>query len=89
MVLEDSPFPCGRHYIYVVRNTCSLTPDVSSICLERYTSTCDYDEHILSRQRRVAKNLNVTIYVDVYQEHTDHRTMLLHTTYTFGCGDEK
>jgi hypothetical protein len=83
MVLEDSPFPCGRAYIYVVRNTCSLTPDVSNICLEMYTSCRDYDEYILSKQKRIAKNLNITIYVDVYQEHTDNRTMLLHTTYTF------
>ncbi len=87
MVLEDGPFPLGRKYIYVVRNTCSLTPDVSNICLEMYTSHDEYDEYILSKQKRVAENLNTTIYVDVYQEHIDHRTMLLYTTYTFNCKD--
>lgn len=83
MVLEDGPFPSGRKYIYVVRNTCSLTPDVSNICLEMYTSYDEYDEYILSKQKRVAENLNITVNIDVYQEHIDHRTMLLYTTYTF------
>lgn len=83
MVLEDGPFPSGRRYVYVVRNTCSLTPDVSNICLEMYVSYNDYDNNILSKQRRVAENLKIPIYVDVYQEHTDQQTMLLYTTYTF------
>ena len=87
MVLEDGSFPLGRKYVYVVRNTCSLSPDVSNICLEMYTSYDDYDENILSKQRRVAEHLKTPIYVDVYQEHTDKKTMLLYTTYTFNSSD--
>jgi hypothetical protein len=87
MVLEDEPFSLEGRYVYVVRNTCSLTPDVSNICLEMYISYDDYDESILSQQRRVAENLKVPIYVDVYHEHTDEKTMLLYTTYTFNSSD--
>lgn len=83
MVLDASIFPTGRRYIYVVRNTCQLTPDVSNICLEMYVSCDDNDQHILEKQRRVSACLNTPIYVDVYQEHTDNTTMLLYTTYTF------
>lgn len=83
MVLEDGTFHVERKYIYVVRNTCSLTPNVSNICLEMYISYDDDDEKILSKQRRIAEHLKIPIYVDVYQEHTDKKTMLLYTTYTF------
>jgi hypothetical protein len=82
MVLT-APFPSGRRYIYIVRDTCQLTPDVSKICLEMYVSCEEYDEIILSKQKRISENLNIPISVDVYQEHTDNTTMLLLTTYSF------
>lgn len=87
MVLDDGQLPFNPKYVYVVRNTCSLSPDVSNICLEMYISYDDYDENILSKHRRVAEHLKVPIYVDVYQEHTDKQTMLLYTTYTFNSTD--
>jgi hypothetical protein len=84
MVLEDNPhFPCGRRYIYVVRNNCYLTPDIHNLCLEMYISHSDHDENILSKHKRIALHLNIPVYIDVYQEHTDNQVMLLHTTYSF------
>lgn len=84
MIGDVGIFPTGRRFVYVVRNTCQLTPDVSNICLEMYVSCDDCDETILSKQRRVAENLKTLVKVDVYQEHTDNVTMLWYTTYTFG-----
>lgn len=72
-------------YVYVVRNTCQLIPEVSSICLEMYISDTDEDNNILSKQQRIANNLQTTVLLDVYYQYAHDSVMLWYKTYTINA----
>ncbi len=71
-----------QKYVYVVRNTCHLTPDVSNICLEMYVSYDEEDTEIMNKQRRIANNLQCPIIIDIYQEYDNTKIMLWYKSYT-------
>lgn len=75
----------ATRYVYVVRSTCQLIPEVSNICLEMYISEHDDDKSILTKQRRIATNLGCTIIIDVYYQYDGTEVMLWYKTYTV-CG---
>jgi hypothetical protein len=72
----------STRYVYVTRNTCQLTPEVSNICLEMYISEHEEDSSIISKQRRIATNLGCPIIIDVYYQYDGGEVMLWYKTYT-------
>lgn len=47
-----------------------------------YISDTDEDHSILSKQQRVANNLNTTVAVDVYYQYSHDGVMLWYKTYS-------
>lgn len=74
--------PTADKYVYIVRNTCQFTPEVSNICLEMYISDYEEDHCIMSNHKKIANNLGCPIIIDVYHQHNGTAVMLWYKTYT-------
>lgn len=72
----------GDRYVYVVRNTCQMTPEVANVCLEMYISEYEEDHRILSKHRNIANSLRCPIIIDLYHQHEGTEVMLWYKTYT-------